>query len=191
MGYYEKLSALLRPLGVYALEEDSLSGAELAAAGVGLDETAAKLAVALRESILMTAEDEGLARRERLFTRLGVRTTPELRRLAVASLAGIGADGFTRAEIDRALSGCGIRAAVEETETRGTVRVRFPETAGEPEDLARIRAVILDILPCHLAVEFVFRFTTWDECEARGFTWATLEAAGHTWESFQKVYATA
>lgn len=184
MGYYEYLCELLRPLGVYALGEDTLSGAELAAAGEGLDAAAEALDIAERESVLATAEDEGLVRRERLFTRLGVRTTPELRRLAVASLAGIGADGFTLAEIDRALSGCGIRAAVEETGTSGTVRVRFPKTGGEPEGFERIREVILDILPCHLAVEFVFRYLTWAECEARGATWASIEAANHSWESF-------
>lgn len=184
MNYYGYLCALLRPLGVYALGEESLSGAELAAAGEGLDAVAEELKRAERESVLATAEDEGLVRRERLFTRLGVRTTPELRRLAVMSLMGIGADGFTLAEIDRALSGCGIRAAVEETETSGTVRVRFPQTAGEPEGFERIREVILDILPCHLAVEFVFRYLTWEECEAAGWTWERIEAAGHTWESF-------
>lgn len=184
MGYYAYLCELLRPLGVYALGENSLSGAELAAAGEGLDAAAEALALAARESVLATAEDEGLVRRERLFTRLGVRTTPELRRLAVASLAGIGADGFTLAEIDRALSGCGIRAAVEETDTGGTVRVRFPKTGGEPEGFERIREVILDILPCHLAVEFVFRYLTWAECEAMGATWASIEAEDHSWESF-------
>ena len=185
MGYYNYLCELLGPLRVYELREDSLSGAELAAAGKGLDEAAERLAYAEREGILMTAEGEGLARRERLFSRLGVRTTPELRRLAVASLGRVGADGFTPEAINRTISGCGIWAVAEETDEYGTVRVTFPQTAGEPEDFDRIRGIILDIMPCHLLVDFYFRYLTWAECEGQGFTWEAAETAGHTWESFE------
>ena len=185
MGYYDYLCELLGPLRVYKLREDSLSGADLAAAGKGLDEAAERLAYAEREGILMTAEGEGLARRERLFSRLGVRTTPELRRLAVASLGRVGADGFTPETINRTISGCGIRAVAEETDEYGMVRVTFPQTAGEPEDFDRIRGIILDIMPCHLLVDFYFRYLTWEECEGQGFTWETAETAGHTWESFE------
>ena len=65
------------------------------------------------------------------------------------------------------------------------LRVIFPEVAGEPEGFPQIQKIILDILPCHLGVEFYFRYLTWEECEAAGYTWAQVEAAGHTWESFQ------
>ena len=82
MGYYNYLCELLRPLRVYRLDEGSLSGAELYAAGEGLDAAAEALEKAAREGVLMTAEDEGLSRRERLFSRVGARTTPALRRRA-------------------------------------------------------------------------------------------------------------
>ena len=95
MGYYNYLCELLRPLRVYRLDEGSLSGAELYAAGEGLDAAAEALEKAVREGVLMTAEDEGLSRRERLFSRIGARTTPALRRLAIASLLRVGGDGFT------------------------------------------------------------------------------------------------
>ena len=49
----------------------------------------------------------------------------------------------------------------------------------------RIQKIILDILPCHLEVEFYFRYLTWAECEAAGYTWGQVEAAEYTWESFQ------
>ena len=65
------------------------------------------------------------------------------------------------------------------------LRVIFPEVAGEPEGFPQIQKIILDILPCHLGVEFYFRYLTWQECEDAGYTWAQVEAAGHTWESFQ------
>ena len=61
----------------------------------------------------------------------------------------------------------------------------FPKTAGIPADFEQIQSIILDILPCHLAVKFYFRYLTWAECEAAEYTWSSVEAAGHTWESFQ------
>ena len=190
MGYYDYLCGLLRPLRVYRLDESSLSGAELYAAGGGLDKAAAALERAVREGVLMTAEDDGLTRRERLFSRIGVRTTPELRRLAISSLLRVGGDGFTLEAINQTISGCGVRAVAAETDEQGTVRVTFPQVAGEPEDFARIRDIILEIMPCHLLVDFYFRYLTWEECEAAEWTWQGVEGAEHTWESFEKAVPT-
>ena len=67
----------------------------------------------------------------------------------------------------------------------GCLRVIFPEVIGIPAEFEQIRDIILDILPCHLEVEFYFRYLTWEECERAGYTWADVEAAEHTWESFQ------
>jgi len=190
MGYYNYLCELLRPLRVYRLDKGSLSGAELYAAGEGLDAAAEALEKAVREGVLMTAEDEGLSRRERLFSRIGVRVTPELRRLAIASLLRVGGDGFTLEAVNQTISGCGVRAVAAETDEQGVVRVTFPQVAGEPEDFARIRDIILEIMPCHLQVDFYFRFLTWEECEAAAWTWQGIEDAGHTWESFEKAVPT-
>ena len=60
----------------------------------------------------------------------------------------------------------------------------FPGTAGIPAEFGQIQKIILDILPCHLDVEFYFRYLTWAECEAAEYTWDGVESAGHTWESF-------
>ena len=50
----------------------------------------------------------------------------------------------------------------------------------------QVESIILDIIPCHLLVEFYFRYLTWLECERVGFTWQSVEDAHHTWESFEK-----
>lgn len=85
----------------------------------------------------------------------------------------------------------GIRAIAEETEKKGTVKVCFPNTVGVPEDFPQAERIILDIIPCHLLVEFYFRYLTWRECEEQGFTWETVENARHSWESFEKAVADA
>lgn len=53
----------------------------------------------------------------------------------------------------------------------------FLETAGVPEDFEQIEKIILDILPCHLAVEFYFHYLTWEECEKTGYTWESFQLA--------------
>ena len=88
--------------------------------------------------------------------------------------------------INSTLSGCGIKALAEETEKKGTVKVWFPNTVGVPDEFSQVESVILDIIPCHLLVEFYFRYLTWLECEAQKFTWQSVEDAHHTWESFEK-----
>ena len=186
MTYYDYLCALLEPMRIYRTERGSISGGELYAAGAALDGAQKRLDDAGRESILPLAEGEGLSRREKLFSRCPVRASTALRREAVAALARIGADGFTLSEINAALVGCGIPAAVEETAAKGVVRVRFPGTVGVPEEFPQVEQIILDIIPCHLLTEFWFRYITWRECETQGFTWRMAESAGHTWESFEK-----
>ena len=79
-------------------------------------------------------------------------------------------------------------AATTPEERRAAIaalRIIVPEVAGVPAEFEQIQKIILDILPCHLEVEFYFRYLTWEECEAAGMTWASVEAAGHTWESFE------
>ena len=80
----------------------------------------------------------------------------------------------------------GIKALAEETEKKGSVKVWFPNTVGVPDEFSQVESIILDIIPCHLLVEFYFRYLTWLECERVGFTWQSVEDAHHTWESFEK-----
>lgn len=182
--YEAYLRNLLAPLGIYDLTENSVSGAAVCALGAGLDAVGSRLAVIERESLTATAEDEGLTRRETLFVRRPAAFTAADRRAAIAALLQIDGDSLTPRAIDATLRGCGIKARAIEMGD-GQLRVIFPEVAGEPEGFDQIRRIILDILPCHLGVEFYFRYLTWEECEAAGYTWAQVEAAGHTWESFQ------
>lgn len=182
--YFEYLCRLLRPLGIYQLTEDSVSGAELWALGAGLDDISGELGLAEREALVATAEDEGLDRREQLFARRPAASTPEQRRAAIAALLQIDGDSLTPSAINHAISGCGIRAKALEMD-RGHLRVIFPETAGVPEEFSQIQKIILDILPCHLEVEFYFRYLTWDECERAGMTWDWVEGQEHTWDSFE------
>ena len=131
-----------------------------------------------------TGEEEGLTRREALSARRPAAVTAADRRAAIAALLQIDGDSLTPSAIDATLRGCGIRARAMELGD-GQLRVIFPEVAGEPEGFGQIQRIILVILPCHLGVEFYFRYLTWAECEAAGYTWAMIHAAEYTWHEFE------
>ena len=182
--YEQYLQALLEPLGVYHFEAGQIQQAELETWGAELDRVSWLLERAERESITATAEELGLARREALFLHRPAATAVKDRRDAIAALLQINGDSLTPSAINLTLQGCGIKAWAQEQEN-GCLRVLFPEVAGIPEAFDQIQTIILEILPCHLAVEFYFRYLTWEECERAAFTWQTVEMKQHTWDSFQ------
>ena len=183
-GYGSYLKALLRPLGIYDLKEGTYNGSELEAMGAALDEVAALLEKWERESITATAEGEGLDRRAALFSLRGVDAGVELRRAALAALETVGGDSFTPEAVSGAIQGCGIAAQVLELPEWGHLRVIFPHTAGIPDHFEQIRQVIDALIPCHLEIEYYFRYLTWAECEQQNYTWKRVEDEAHTWESF-------
>ena len=182
----EYLKELLRPLGVYQLE-GTINGGELEAQGQALDGVAGTLDTLQREMLLTTAEDAGLEAIECLLSRRPVTETAEGRRAALAALLRIGGDSFTLAAINDNLAGCGINAVASETETPGTVEVRFPDVPGIPDGFEELRAIIEDILPCHLVVEYVYWYVTWGMLEDRFATWGELEQLNLTWGEVEKL----
>lgn len=184
MGCCDDLKALLVPLGIYDLTPGRCNEGELFALGQGFDAVGAALAEAEREGLLPTAEGVGLARWEALLPWKPAAETLAERRAAIAALLSLDGDSLTLAAVNRAIQGCGIRARVQETGI-GTVEVWFPGQKGVPPQFERIRRILLDILPCHLAVTFCFRYLTWEEFEGRSLTWAAVEAAGTTWEELE------
>ena len=184
MSHAQQLWELLLPLGPYSRQGIYTAG-ELAGEGRALDEVSDALSDLEREAMLDTAEGEGLEAYESLLAHRPVAGTPAARRAALSALLRIGGDSFTLAAINDNLRGCGINAAVSETGRVGVVEVRFPDVPGIPEGFEQLRKIVEEILPCHLDVEFYFRYLTWAECEGAGYTWAAVDKAEYTWEGFQ------
>ena len=74
-----------------------------------------------------------------------------------------------------------------ETGTPGYVEVRFPDVPGIPDGFEEMRQIIEDILPCHLEIEYVFWYVTWERMEALFDTWGDIEAGDYTWETLEKL----
>ena len=178
------LKDLLRPLGVYKLE-DSFLASELDCLGHALDLMQEQLEQIQREMSLVTASGDGLERMAALFARRPVTQDAGQLALSLAALSRIGADSFTLSAINDTIAGCGLNAVVVEGDVPGAVAVRFPQVAGVPEGFAHMRAIIEDILPAHLLVQYLFWYQTWEELNARQLTWQGMHEQGMTWEEFE------
>lgn len=181
MKHEEYLVELLRPLGVYDLSRGTVNRGELAAYGLELDGVWGALDETAREMSLVTAEDDGLALVEALLPYRPVCETVEQRRQALAALLRIGGDSFTLPAINDTLAGCGLNAKAAEGGQPGYVEVSFPDVAGIPEGFERLRAIIEDILPCHLEITYSFWYNTWAALRERYPTWREAAATGLSW----------
>lgn len=186
MNYAQAMRELLEPLRVYHLE-GTLNGGELDSLGAALDACGAVLEEIQREMLLSTARGKGLEAMEKLLARRPVTHDLQRRRDALAALLRIGGDSFTLAAINDNLKGCGLNAVASETGTPGEVEVCFPEVPGIPDGFAEMKAIIEDILPCHLEIRYVYWYITWAMLEARFATWSGIEALGLTWGELEKL----
>lgn len=183
MNYAQRLMALLRPLGVYTFRDGSFSMAQLEALGAQMDAARTVLEKNGRESIVMSAEDEGLDRVQALFRYRAPAADAASRRAAVAGLMQVADDAFTLEALQRCLPACGAQCALEETGEANHVRVRFPGLMGMPPEFARMREIIEDLLPAQLGIEYALRWCTWQETEEYGLTWGQLDAM--TWDAWR------
>ena len=187
MNYADELVSMLRPLGVYSFQEGSFSLAELQALGAALDAADEAFGAAQKESIVMTAQDEGLSKMEALFRSKPPAKTVDARRAAIEGFLRISGDSFTLAAINACLTACGVRCVVEEKSAVNQVRVRFPGVMGVPDGFSQMKTIIEDILPCQLGITYWFRYCTWQETQDYGLTWADLNAmTWHEWETYHE-----
>jgi len=186
VSYATYLWTLLKPLGPYPTKGVYTAG-ELACEGKQLDDVSASLDELEREAFLDTAQTWGLDKIESLLTRRPVATSLQSRRAALAALLRISGDSFTLNAINDNLKGCGLNAVVQETNDPSVVEVRFPDVPGIPDSFDTLQKIIEDILPCHLQINYIFWFITWQQMESRFSIWKNIEAGNYDWENLEKL----
>lgn len=63
--------------------------------------------------------------------------------------------------------------------------VSFVDILGIPPNLDDLQAAIEEIKPAHLAVVYMYTYTTWGDVNAAGKTWGQLNTLGLTWEDMK------
>lgn len=186
MGYFDYMKQLLQPLRLYDLDE-GYGASELRVLGAELDEVFDELEAAERESIVSTAQDEGLSAYEEILPYVPAYLTPEDRRRAIEALIRIDGASFTPEDMQNSIYGCGIAAEVSETGETNRVEVRFPQNRGIPEGIEALKVRIESILPCHIGVDYIYLFPSWSDMEKMFPTWDELENAHLTWEEIERL----
>ncbi len=173
-GYAAYLRAMLRPLGVYDLREQSCSGAELEAIGAGLDAAAGERAEDLRQTLGPTATEPGLRRWESLLWYTAPGSSLADRRAVLCALLAVSWDSFTPAALTAAARACGVLCTIEETGPCSPLLLRFPGIYGRPQPWARARWILEELMPAHLELIYLFRWITWQETHEKRLTWGQV-----------------
>ena len=181
MGYSDFLKELLRPTGLYDLDEGA-GAAELEVYGAQLDALFLELEELGTECLPVTASDYGLRLYEQLLPFRPAYITVKDERRALGALLRIRGGCFSHEQLQDTLAGCGLTAVVRESAAGQTVIVSFPQNRGIPEDFDKLKRRVEEILPCQLAVEYEFIYTAWGELMTQLVTWGAFQEKGLSWK---------
>jgi uncharacterized protein YmfQ (DUF2313 family) len=66
------------------------------------------------------------------------------------------------------------------------VQIVFADVAGVPSNMDALQAVVRDIMPAHLEIEYVYRYLRWTELDGYAWSWDTLDGNSYTWDEFSE-----
>lgn len=184
MGYTDYLKQILAPLGIYDLE-NGLGAEELRVIGAQMDAVFTALEEARMEAFLVTASSYGLENFERALPFTPAWLTKEDERRAVMALLRIRGGCFTLPMLQDTVSGCGLKATIEEGTEKMTAVVRFPQNRGIPDDFERLKSRIEEIVPCHMEIDFAFIYSLWRELMEKLPTWNDAQNKARTWKEIE------
>src|SRR5690554_704976 len=84
------------------------------------------------------------------------------------------ADGYYGGETD-----------IIERNSEYTIVVKFTSSYGVPTNLADLQAVLREIIPAHLAIEYEFKFVTYDTLKGAYATYDDVLASGKTYDEIR------
>ncbi len=184
MGYTDYLKQMLAPLGLYELD-NGLGAEELAVIGTQMDAIFVALEEIRQEAFLATANDYGLTNFVEVLPFTPAFLTKEDERRAVMALLRIRGGCFTLPMLQDTVSGCGLKATIEEGMEKMTAVVRFPQNRGIPDGFERLEKRIEEIVPCHLKTDFEFLYSLWKELMTKLLTWGEAQEKAKIWKEIE------
>lgn len=185
MASLEEMKRILAPLGFYDLTQGSVVSRELETYALEIDRIREELAAILREALILTAEDKGLAQMERLFGSPHEEWTVQQRRERLIYRLSLMQEDFTKSGIARALLSVGYSGTVTEDLENETLLL---EKIGGSEDPADYLAVIegaRELLPAHLRFSFDIEAPTWNRLDAQDKTFNERDKAAVPWDFYK------
>lgn len=124
----------------------------------------------------------GLAHWERIF---GIATDPsktyaQRREILIGRLRGVGA---VTAELIDSVASAYANGDVDVMSRAAdyTIVITFVSQYGVPDQIDELKAAVRDITPAHMAIEYVFRYYTYEELADSGRTYGEVAATGKTY----------
>ena len=154
MGYAEHMRALLRPMGVYDLRPESLSGGELEVLGEAFDLLYGSITVDLREALPFTANGIGLLSYEELTGYPMEHLSVTQRRQALVGLLRMIHLGATEDSLTDAAAFTGVQPAFDESSLPQKLILRLPGASNNAQLRSKLEKYLRTLLPCHLILEF-------------------------------------
>lgn len=110
---------------------------------------------------------------------------PERRSAIKSKLRGQGT--ITKAKIaEICASYTGGTVNVKEFASEFRVVIEFTDVAGVPANIDTLKAVLAEVMPAHLVVEYQYRYLRWNELDGFAWTWDGLDANGLTWNELEE-----
>lgn len=180
-----RMTALLAPLHLYRLGQQSLIDAELAAYAAAFTPVEERLGEISRQAFVQTADGDALRRYESLVG-LPERSdvAAERRRELVLYRLGVAPFDFTAAKMLDTVRAAGIEARILEMPEEEALSVQTKDLI-DPTlnmDIARMRLETL--LPAHLEWELDFGTLTWDMFDEAAPNWNRWDSLDFIWEDF-------
>lgn len=184
MSVLQEMRDLLSPLGLYALDGQSMVDAELYSYAEGLQMAEDALRELEREIRIDTAEDYGLVLREAALGLAQSALPLAERRARLLYHLGDLRQDFTPAGMERALQSMGFSAALCERDTDRSLTLSVQP--GLPlQQYAALIAAADRLLPAHLQYTLSVSAPDWDDYDGYGYTFGEYDALDFRWDLFE------
>lgn len=182
MNVYEELRSYLPRYYDEIVEMQTILQVE----GQVLGEVETDILSSLDQVFVGTATEQGLERWEKDLEIPIVPTKPieQRRALILSKLRGMGTVSVEMIK-NVAQSYSNGEVSIQEDHPNYTIVVTFIGERGVPENLLDIQHAIREVIPAHLAVNFVFTYLSWSEWDALGLTWDQSDALNLTWDELE------
>ena len=179
------LYSLLKPLGLYRLEQDSLIWCELQAYEAAFEVLEELLSEIRGQSFVQTATGQGLVRHEKLVglqERGGV--SLENRRELVLYRLSTSPFDFTPDGMVSSVRAAGMDAVIIQNYDHESLTIISKRLIDDFLDLDAVKASLSTMLPAHLGAEYDIGVMTWDMFHEWDGTWDEWDEMDFTWSHF-------
>ncbi len=185
MSSYNSMVQAMGSVGVYSLDGNSFVDRELKAYAQELDAFSGGIDEIIRESIVATAESDGLLFYEKIVGTLGNGLPIESRREMIESLLRLNSNDNTLGGITRFFRSLGLECEIEELPSIFDLYIKPIGGSYTLSERKYIVSRAKQFLPCHLTFLIDFRSTTWAGYDSSEKTFREIDALQMTWEDFE------